>query len=518
MSTALLIAIAYFLILSVGTSLYLRKKIKTGSDFVTGGGALAWPLVMAGFVLAPLGSGHTLSLWESSADKGASVLWWGIMSGGLMVPLFLLWFGPWFRRLNVQTFPEGMGKIFGENIGWMISAVFPAQLIGICIAEVTATATAFYALGGRAIPFAPDVAANLFSFTGMFSLFKGLFTLNCISLAIGFTILYIFVGGLAQAAWMNIINAVMLILGSFIAVFATGSWLSGRGGWESISNFYASAGVPWKTSILNFSPDVIFTLILPCLILTIFMQSASQVQNQPMLLARSEADIRRGTFWAAFINSLAAYPWVILGLVGMAIPAIAIKGAKLSLPELALMALPQWMIGLLMIALLAATLSTTGGLILGAAHIIVHDIFKRAVHPKMSDSTFLILTRITILVCAFLVVIPALKLPYIFSIFMWTFSFAIPVFGAYLIGMVWKVNKVAAWVTISAGYVANFLWTFAQPNWLPSYLSLNVYPTTFATLIFGIVLNLILPGQPAYLRQLKAQQKTNAVETAATNS
>lgn len=487
MSTALVIALAYFLILSVGTSIWARKRVKSGSDFVTGGGTLPWPLVIAAFVLAPLGSGHTLSLWEGSATMGASVLWWGIMSGALFVPLFLLWFGPWFRRLNVQTFPEGMGKIFGEKIGWLISCIFPAQLLGICIAEISATATAFYALGGGTIPFAP----------------------HCILLAVVLTILYILAGGLMQAAWMNLFNAAMLIIGSLAAVFFTGSWLSGRGGWESIADVYARAGTPWKTSLLNFSPEVIFSLILPCLILTIFMQSASQVQNQPMLLARSESDIRRGVFWAAFINSMAAYPWVILALVGMAIPAIAANGAKLSVPGIALMALPPWMVGILMISLLAATLSTTGGLILAASHIIVHDIFKRAVHPQMSDKNFLRLTRLMIIVCAVLVVIPALKLPYIFSIFMWTFSFAIPVFGVYLIGMLWKVNKVAAWITLSAGYLANFYWTFAAPTWLPPYLSLNVYPTIFATLLFGIVLNLILPGKPSYMSQLKAAAKNS---------
>ena len=100
---------------------------------------------------------------------------------------------------------------------------------------------------------------------------------------------------------------------------------------------------------------------------------------------------------------------------------------------------------------------------------------------------------------------------------MWTFSFAIPVFGVYLIGMMWKVNKVAAWTTILAGYAANFLWTFAAPTWLPAYLSLNVYPTTFATVLFGVVLNLILPGEPAYLRQLKAaEQKATADALTAT--
>ncbi|NLA75037.1 MAG: hypothetical protein GX846_06175 [Deltaproteobacteria bacterium] len=418
---------------------------------------------------------------------GASVLWWGIIGGGLFVPLFLLWFGPWFRRLNVQTFPEGMGKIFGENIGWLIAAVFPVQLLGICIAEVLATATAFWTLGGETISLK-----------------------SCIWLSVGFTVIYIAAAGLMQAAWMNLFNAIMLILGSFLAVIATGFWLATRGGWESVELAYASAGTAWKTNILNFNMDNIFGFMIPCVFLLVFMCSASQAQYQPMLLAKSEADIRKGVFLASFVNSMVTYPWVILGLVGMSIPAIAIVGAKLSVPKLALMALPQWIVGVLIISLLAATLSTASQLILASSQMIVHDIFKKAVNPGMSDKTFLILTRTMIFVCAMLVIIPALKVldQNIMSLFFWTFSFGIPVFGVYLVGMLWKVSKVAAWATMLAGYGANFLYTFSPDLiWLPERMKSNpnVYATILATLIFGIVLNLILPGKPGYLRQMKAK-------------
>ena len=285
MSTSLIIAIAYFLVLSVGISLFLRKKVKSGSDFVSGSSTLAWPLVTAAFVLAPLGSGHTLNLWEAQAGLGASVLWWGIIAGGIFVPLFLLWFGPWFRKLNVQTFPGAMSKIFGDSIGWLIAAVFPVQLIGICIAEVLATAAAFYALGGEAIAFK-----------------------TCIFMAVGFTIIYIVVAGLMQVAWMNLFNAIMLILGSFGAVIATSFWLAGRGGWESVTAAYAEADTPWKTDIMNFTPDIFFGFIIPCFFLLVFMCSASQAQYQPMLLARSNADVRKGVFFASFINSMVTYP------------------------------------------------------------------------------------------------------------------------------------------------------------------------------------------------------------------
>jgi SSS family solute:Na+ symporter len=488
MSTSLIIAIAYFLILSVSISFFLRKKVKSGSDLVTGSSTLAWPLVTAAFVLAPLGSGHTLNLWEAQAGLGASVLWWGIIAGGIFVPLFLLWFGPWFRQLKVQTFPGAMSKIFGENIGWLIAAVFPVQLIGICIAEVLATAAAFYALGGEAIKFT-----------------------TCIYMAVGFTIIYIVVAGLMQVAWMNLFNAIMLILGSFAAVIATSFWLAGRGGWESVANAYE----PWKTQIMHNTPgvtgDIFFGFIIPCFFLLVFMCSASQAQYQPMLLAKSDSDVRKGVFFASFVNSMVTYPWVILGLVGMSIPVIAEVGPKLCVPKLALMALPPWMVGILMISLLSATLSTTSQLILASSHMIVHDIFKKAVNPKMSDGTFLLLTRVMIFVCALLVIVPALKVlgKNVMSIFFWTFSFGIPVFGVYLIGMVWKVSRVAAWVTMLAGYGANFLWTF-KPGLisLPEKMMSNpaVYATIVATLLFGIVLNIILPGKPGYLRQMRTAE------------
>ena len=491
MSTALIIAIGYFLILSIGTSVLLGRKVKSGTDLVTGSSTFAWPLVTAAFVLAPLGSGHTLNLWEAQAGLGASVLWWGIIAGGIFVPLFLLWFGPWFRQLKVQTFPEAMGKIFGENIGWLIAAVFPVQLIGICIAEVLATSLALWTLGGETISFQ-----------------------ICIFLAVGFTIIYIIVAGLMQVAWMNLFNAIMLIVGSFAAVIATGVWLAGRGGWGAVADFYAKD--PGKLDILNFTPDVTIGFIVPCFFLLVFMCSASQAQYQPMLLAKSESDIRKGVFFASFINSMVTYPWVILGLVAMTIPAIAAVEPRFCVPKLALMALPPWMVGILMIALLSATLSTTSQLILASSHMIVHDIFKKAANPRMGDKTFLVLTRVMIFVCAALVIVPALRIGQqtILGIFFWTFSFGIPVFGVYLIGMMWKVSRVAAWITMLAGYGANFLWTFLPDLIrLPERMQSNpaVYATILATIIFGIFLNIVLPGKPGYIRQMKAAEQEERV-------
>jgi hypothetical protein len=74
--------------------------------------------------------------------------------------------------------------------------------------------------------------------------------------------------------------------------------------------------------------------------------------------------------------------------------------------------------------------------------------------------------------------------------------------------MLWKVNRVAAWTTMLAGYAADFLWTF-NPDLiqLPARINNNVYATILATVLFGFVMHILLPGEPGYLRQLKAAEE-----------
>ncbi|MCL6478929.1 MAG: sodium:solute symporter family protein [Peptococcaceae bacterium] len=483
----LLIAVLYFAVLTFGCSYMLRKEVTSGAEFATAANKLSWPLVMVGFVLLPLGGGHTLSLWEMSAGLGASAIFWGLISGSIFVPLFMLWFGPWFRRLNVQTVPEAFSKMYGRDLGQIFAIVGPATWIGICIAECSTVATAIYALSGGAIPFAPW----------------------SILLAVFFTVLYIYTAGMLQVAWMNIFNAIVLIGGSFLALFYTGSWLAnGHGGWEGVAATYAAAGEAWKTNPFNFSPDVIFAIIIPMTFCITFFCSSEQTCYMPILSAKTDADVRKGVFWAAGINSLACFPWVMIGLVAMSIPAIAAGGAKLSVPNFALMALPPWVTGIMMIALMAACLSTSGALLLASSQVIVHDVLKKALNPKMSDATFLKLSRLSIIVLAVVVAIPALMLPMIFPIFMWCFTFGIPIFTCYLIGLLWKRNRAATWINVIASFAVSFIWTFWTPNILPPQISLNIYPVTMCTVGLGIVLNLILPGKPGLLRQIKTAEKS----------
>ena len=74
MSSALIYALIYFGLVVLGSWFFFRGKVKTAEDFTRGGQTLSWFMVGSGLALIPLGSGHTMSLWEASAGLGASVL------------------------------------------------------------------------------------------------------------------------------------------------------------------------------------------------------------------------------------------------------------------------------------------------------------------------------------------------------------------------------------------------------------------------------------------------------------
>jgi len=297
----------------------------------------------------------------------------------------------------------------------------------------------------------------------------------------------------------------VLILGSYIAVGYVGNWLPG--GYDSVAQTYAAAGEAWRTNLFNFTSPTVFGVIIPCVLLCVFSVSSEHAMYQPMLAARSSKDIRRGTLLGGLINGMAAVPFVILGMTGTSIASIAAKEPLLSLPELALQALPPVLIGVLMVALLCALLSTASGMVLSIAHVVSEDIIQPLSNNKFSGTKQIWIGRVIVLIVTLAAALPALKVSLIMPLFFWCFSLSLPIFINYLIGMFWKVNRTAAWINLIASLAVNCWWTFALPSWCPPNFNLSFYPVFATTVVLGIVLNLVLPGDKGMLRQIKDQEK-----------
>lgn len=485
MSSPIIYAAIYFAIVVFGSFFYFRGRVKDVDDFTKGGQTLSWVMVACGLALIPLGSGHTMSLWEASADLGASVLFWPVIVGGVFLPLLMLWFGPWIRDLGVNTFPEALERLYGKNMGYLHGCVSVASWTGISMGETLAAGGAIYGLTGGAIPYFPW----------------------CIIIAFVLIMVYVVFGGILQYSLVSVVNATVMIVGSYIAMLMVGGWITAHAmGWVGVTDFYAKADQLWKLEMFKFSPQLLFQIIIPVSVLHITAAAVTQGMYIPLLGAKSNQECRKGVFLAAFINGLSSFPWVIMALIAMTIPAIAAGGAKLSVINLAIKTLPAPIVGLLMICLLAATLSTGSSVMLGNATIICDVILKRACFPTMSGKTQLKVIRPLIVICGLMACVPALFVPMIFPVFLWCFSFGIPIFVIWLIGMLWKTSNTAAWITVIVTYLVNFIWTFATPSWAPQPFDLNMYPVTICSIVLGVGLTLILPGDQGLLRRVRTAQ------------
>jgi SSS family solute:Na+ symporter len=504
----LAIALIYFGVLIIGAGIITSRRVKTTNDFTAAesSGGMTWIFVTCTFVLIPLGSGHSMSLWEMAVGgMGSGALLWAVAVGALFLPIMMLFMGPLARNTGYKTFPEITKAMYGRGFSWFHASVSVSSQSGIIAAELIGTGVAIYTLSGGAVPLKPWA----------------------VLIAFVFAILYIFFGGFLQMAWINIVNSIMLIVGSFAAVVGTVVWLGKNymfgdtPGLAGIAAYYEAQGEPGFLS--QFSGlgqgTTWLNVIIPVALLHLTALTVSQGHNLPFFAAKSRKDVRKGVYLASAINAMSAVPWVLIGVIAFAIPAIVNTIApdevgKLIVPVAALAMLPKPLIGLLMISLLSATLSTAASITLGSAQQMTTNIIKNALKPDMSDKQELFLTKICIFIYATVCLVMALTLPVIMPVFFFCFMLNIPLFFCYITGMFFAINKTWVYITLAVGYIVAFSWTFLDTSWAP-------YPfndTTWAVVLVSFICGLLIPaliggkGDKKSFRKIIKEARSGAVQ------
>ncbi len=500
---ALVIAIVYFAVLIFIGSMYSRRKVKSAEDFANAGGGLGWIMVTFSFVLAPLGSGHTMSLWEQAAGAGgfmnlvdfsgigAGAMWWAIGAGGVFLPIAMLWMGPLYKKIGMPTAPGAIGRVFGKRMAHFHAGFQTMTWTGIGMSELVAIGTAIFTLCN-----ASGIGIGIY-----------------VSIIIGFALIicYVFFGGMLQMAWLNCINAIVMLGAAYAAlVIIMFGNLSGYFGdvgfWAGVRQAYESVGysnVLTQTSTLTQMP-IWLSVIIPVIVLHTTAGAVSQTMMQPFFAAKNQSACRKGVFLGCSLNIMSCMPWVILGIAAMSIPTISsVVGSNglEAVPTIAQQGLPVPAIGLLMVALLCATLSTGGGIVLANSNVIANDVIIGCVCPDASPKTKFRINRVCIIIAAGIILPGALIMSseFVFNLFLWVFSFGMPIFVVFIIGYNFKISRVAAWLTILITYALNCIWTFVDMSAvLPGVLSQNLYIVMFSSVILGIILHLCCKGEPGW--------------------
>ncbi|MBQ7269864.1 MAG: sodium/solute symporter [Bacteroidales bacterium] len=364
-SLDIMVIIIYFASL-VGIGWYFSCRQKNVDDYFKGGGRIPWFIVG----LSIFGTGLSAITFMAIPAKAYATDWsYLLFNAGivLVVPLIVLMFIPFFRKLNITTAYEYLERRFNPFVRVICSAVFIIYQIG--------------RMG--VVLLLPSIALNVV--TG-FDIFL------CIGLMGILALIYTYVGGIEAVAWTDALQVVVL-LGAAIAVVWT-VCSSADGG---LGGVIASAAQDGKFNLGSLRFDLRMATVWTVLIATVFTNittyGTDQTIVQRYLTTATEKQARKGVY----TNALLCIPATVLFFfVGTCIyvyfkqnPAglsAAIENPDAILPWYVSIRIPQGVVGLVIAGIFAAAMSTVSASMNSAATAYITDIRSKTDASKNSDT------------------------------------------------------------------------------------------------------------------------------------
>jgi SSS family solute:Na+ symporter len=190
------------------------------------------------------------------------------------------------------------------------------------------------------------------------------------------TIIYTYRGGMRAVVWTEILQASVYLLGGFSALYVLGRVVPG--GWSDI---LARAGEAGKLSALDFSftlsnPHTVWAGLLGGGFLSMASHGADQLIVQRLLSARNLREAQRAIIGSGIVvfAQMALFLFVGIGLWAH-FNGQAITPTDSIFPRFIIEEMPNGLIGLLLAAIIAATMSTHSGAINSLAAAATHDIY-----------------------------------------------------------------------------------------------------------------------------------------------
>lgn len=462
--------IALFFAAMLGISYVASKKVKSLDDFHLGGRSVGpWLSAMAygaTYFSAVIFVGYAGKLgW----GFGLGAAWIGVGNG--LIGTWLAWkimaepTREMTRRLNVQTMPEFFEKRFGCK--WM--KVFSAVVIFI---------------------FLTPYCASVYQGLGMMveSALGIPYAWACIALAV-ITGIYLIAGGYLADA-MTAVQAAFMLIGVVLIGFFFFKETGGVA--QAIANL--AAADPARAQVFGKDPLNLFWLI---------MLTSLGVWGLPQMVHKfyaieSKQAIRKGTvistIWSLVVGG-AAYLFgsFSFSILNGEMPA---GGVDAIIPTIMTRMMPSVMLGLIVVMLLAASMSTLASLVLASASSIAIDLMKGAVKPDMSDRDTTKWMRVLCGVFMLIsVVIALVKVDVIVNLMSFSWGAVAGVcIGPYVFGVLWKrANKWGAWAgmigALMTTLVMSMIPQFAGQSPMIGVLSM------FASLILTPVVSLVTKAE-----------------------
>ncbi len=478
MAVKLIMLIAFFAIM-IAVGIYCKKHATNVNDFVLGGRSVGpWLTAFAygtTYFSAVIFVGYAGQFgWK----YGLASTWIGL--GNAFIGSLLAWvvLGRRTRimthHLESATMPEFFGKRYGSNS-----------------LKILASAIVFIFL----IPY----TASLYN--GLSRLFGMAFNIDysvCIIIMALLTCMYVVAGGYMATAVNDFIQGFIMLVG-IIAVIAVvladnGGFVNAVNSLSAVNDTAVSSQAGVFTSF--FGPDPIS--LLAVIILTSMGTWGLPQMVQKFYAIKSEKAILKGTVISTFFALVIAGGCYFLGGFGrLYSDRIDIsKGYDAIIPTM-LQSLPPFLIGIVIILVLSASMSTLSSLVLASSSTLTLDFLKDNIIKKMDEKKQLLTIRLLIVVFILISVIIALvqynsSVTFIAQLMGISWGALAGAFLApFLYGLYWKkATMPAIWVNFIFSctlMIANMLFRSSFPAILKSPINSGAFAMVAGFLIVPLV-------------------------------
>lgn len=463
----------YFLFV-MGIGLLLRKKVKSGKDFLTSGHSIPLWITCLAFISANLGAQEVLGMAANGAKYGLYTLhfyWLGAALAMIFLGVFMM---PFYYNSKARSVPEYLKLRFDEKTRTLNAFSF-------AVMTVFSSGISLYAL------------AKLLQIIAGWN-----FELS-IWLAAGVVLVYTFSGGLTGAIYNEVLQFFLIIAGIAPLVYIG---MHMAGGWHGIVAHVPDAKLHvWKgLDAPTHNPMGVdaFSMVFGLgFVLAFGYWCTDFLVVQRAMASKNLNNAQRTPILAAFPKILMPVIVILPGLIllalqnqmsGFTLP-LNINGQpdyNMTLPLLLQKLYPEGLLGLGITALIASFMSGMAGNVTAFNTVWTYDIYQTHIKPNASDKHYLYMGKAATVFGILLSIATAyvaLGFNSIMDLLQLIFSFVnAPLFATFFLGMFWKrsTGHGAFWGlligTLTAALTHGLTTAEGNGGWLAHYY--NFYSAT----------------------------------------
>ncbi|WP_321472932.1 sodium:solute symporter family protein [uncultured Paludibaculum sp.] len=413
----------------LGIGWFLRKNVKSSSDFLTSGHSLPLWITSLAFLAANMGALEMIGMCGSGAKYGmmtSHFYWVGAIPAMLFVGVFMM---PFYYGSKARSVPEYLKLRFDEKTRGFNAITF-------AIMTIFSSGISMYALGIL-----------------LQAIFGWSFTFSVLASA-GIVLAYTYLGGLSSAIYNEVLQFFLIVAGfTPLAILSVNK----AGGWDGIASRLSPKMTQSWQHIANAGDNPMGVEIIGLIMGLGFVLSfgywcTNYLVVQRAMAARNMTDARNTPIVGAFPKMFIPFVVIVPGIAAAALAAMS-SGYTLPLKNggpdydkvlFSLMAqfYPSGMLGVGLTALVASFMSGMAGNVTAFNTVWTYDIYQSYIRKHAPDEHYLWMGRMATIFGTGLS-IGAAYLAQSFNNMMdflqLIFGFVnAPLFATFLLGMFWK--------------------------------------------------------------------------------